>query len=74
MDLEEIRRTLTSGLEATMLEMEADGNRLVLSVVSDKFSGLNKVKRQQMVYALLSERISSGEVHAVSMVTRTADE
>ncbi len=74
MDLEEIRQTLTTGLEATMLELEADGNRLLLTVISDKFSGLNKVKRQQMVYALLNERISSGEIHAVSMVTRTPDE
>jgi acid stress-induced BolA-like protein IbaG/YrbA len=35
---------------------------------------LNKVKRQQLVYSLLSERISSGEIHAVTMTTLTSDE
>ncbi|MEK9871115.1 MAG: BolA/IbaG family iron-sulfur metabolism protein, partial [Gammaproteobacteria bacterium] len=35
---------------------------------------LNRVKRQQKIYALLDDRIKSGEIHAVSMVTKTPAE
>ena len=31
------------------------------------FSGLNAVKRQQKVYAILNSHIISGAIHAVSM-------
>ncbi len=74
MDLESIRQILESELGASQLDMQADGNKLLLSLVSDKFEGLSKVKRQQLVYALLNDRISSGEIHAVTMTTLTPDE
>ncbi|MBD3649303.1 MAG: BolA/IbaG family iron-sulfur metabolism protein, partial [Pseudomonadales bacterium] len=42
--------------------------------VSEGFEGLNRVKRKQIVYALLKGRIESGEVHAVTMKTLTPGE
>lgn len=74
MDLKSIRQDLVSGLGESQVDMQADGSKLVLALVSDKFEGLNKVKRQQLVYSLLNDRISSGEIHAVTMTTLTSDE
>lgn len=74
MDLESIRQILASELGESQVDMQADGSKLMLSLVSDKFQGMSKVKRQQFVYALLKDKISSGEIHAVTMTTLTSDE
>jgi len=42
-------------------------------VVSDKFEGLNRVRRQQLVYGLLKEEMA-GPVHALAMQTLTPAE
>ena len=74
MNLEEIRQLLESALGESQIEMQSEGNKLDLRLVSDEFVGMNRVKRQQLVYALLNDKISSGEIHAVTMKTRTVDE
>ena len=38
------------------------------------FAGLNAVKRQQKIYAILNEHIASGAIHAVSMKLRAPEE
>jgi acid stress-induced BolA-like protein IbaG/YrbA len=43
-------------------------------LVSEAFSGLSRVKRQQLVYSFLNEKINSGEIHAVSMKCLTPEE
>jgi BolA protein len=42
-------------------------------LVSDRFEGLSRVKRQQLVYGLLAEEMGP-EIHALSMRTLTPDE
>ena len=44
-----------------------------LTIVSDYFSNLTRVKRHQAVYKLLSEELSNG-VHALALHLFTADE
>ena len=60
MDVDEIRGLLEAGLG--------------LMLVSEAFSGLSRVKRQQLVYSFLNEKINSGEIHAVSMKCLTPEE
>jgi len=54
-------------LSGCEIELQAEGNKVSLVLVSEQFSGLNRVKRQQLVYKLLDQKISSGEIHAVTM-------
>jgi acid stress-induced BolA-like protein IbaG/YrbA len=54
------------------VEARMEGNHAHLSVVSETFKGLSPVKRQQMVYAALSDAIASGAIHAVHMKTLDA--
>lgn len=44
-----------------------------LTIVSDKFEGLNRVARQRMVYQLLADEIAGG-VHALAMTTTAPSE
>ena len=46
----------------------------MVSAVGDLFDGLNAVKRQQAVYDVLNEHISSGAIHAVTMRLSTPAE
>lgn len=54
--------------------VSGDGYHFDVTVVSDEFTQLNKVKRQQRVYQALNEQIQSGELHAVSIKTLTKSE
>jgi len=74
MNLEEIEQRLREAMNILSIELAADGNRLMVQIVSNDFVPLNRVKRQQLVYGALNELIASGEVHAVSMQTMTQDE
>ena len=74
MELVEINQLLKAALGNEPVDLQAEGNKLTLKLVSDKFAGLNRVKRQQLVYTILNEKIASGEIHAVTMKTLTPDE
>lgn len=74
MDEVEIRKLLSAGLGDCEIQLQAEGNKLMLVARGDVFKGLNRVKRQQLVYGLLNEKIGSGEIHAVSMKCLALDE
>ena len=74
MDESEIREILESGLGDCEIQLQAEGNKLMLLVTAAAFDGLNRVKRQQHVYKLLGDKIESGEIHAVSMKCQTPEE
>ncbi|XOV87280.1 MAG: BolA family protein [Pseudomonadota bacterium] len=63
----EIRALLAAELGDCDIKLQSEGNKLMLILTGDVFEGLNRVKRQQLVYGLLGDKISSGEIHAVSM-------
>jgi acid stress-induced BolA-like protein IbaG/YrbA len=69
---------ITTELNAELIECQVtvdggDGKYLV-TVVGDVFEGLNAVKRQQTIYKILNEHITSGAIHAVTMNLMTANE
>jgi acid stress-induced BolA-like protein IbaG/YrbA len=74
MDVPAIEAVLREKLPQCELELVAESNKLKLKIVSNEFAGLSRVKRQQKIYALLDDRIKSGEIHAVSMITQTLEE
>jgi len=74
MDVDEIQRLLEAGLGECDVTMQAEGNKLGLLLIAEAFSGLSRVKRQQLVYSFLNEKINSGEIHAVSMKCQTPEE
>ncbi|MDA1299115.1 MAG: BolA/IbaG family iron-sulfur metabolism protein [Proteobacteria bacterium] len=74
MDCSEIEAILAGALVAPRIAVSAEGNKIALDLTSESFEGLSRVKRQQLVYGLLKSRIESGEIHAVTMRTRTPSE
>ena len=74
MQAEEIKALLMAGLAGCEVEVSGEGNHFDISVVGDVFEGLNAVKKQQLVYAVINEHIASGTIHAVNIKTLTRAE
>lgn len=74
MDIPAIKALLADSFPNAHIELESEGNHLNVLIVSEVFQGLSPVKKQQKVLAVLNERITSGEVHAVHMKTLTPDQ
>lgn len=63
-----------AGMPGADVAVGGDGYHIDLTVVSDAFEGLNRVKRQQLVYGVLADVIRSGALHAVNIRALTAAE
>ncbi len=74
MSPEELRQHLLGTLPDCELEVQGDGSHFELRAVGACFSGLNRVKRQQLVYKALGELIPSGAVHAIQIRALTPEE
>jgi acid stress-induced BolA-like protein IbaG/YrbA len=71
---EELESQLKTAPGVDEVKVSGDGYHYTITVVSDTFLGKSKVARQQWVYALLKDYITSGSLHAVSMKTWTKEE
>lgn len=74
LDPKQIEIWIAAELPCSHLSVEGDGHHFSALIVSDEFSGLNRVRRQQRVNAILKSRFDSGELHALSMQTLTPEE
>ena len=70
---DDIRRAIEAGLACERVEVIGDGEHFQAFVVSNAFEGLSRVKRHQLIYAALGERMRE-EIHALSMQTLTPAE
>ena len=72
---EELQALLLSSLDgASHVVVTGDGYHYRAVIVSDVFLGKSKVARQQWVYAVLKQEITTGRLHALSMETWTKSE
>lgn len=69
-----IEQVLTDALAAERVLVGGDGRHFDITVVSAHFEGQRPVKKQQLVYAVLNEKIADGTIHAVMMKTLTPNE
>ena len=74
MNSNEIKDLLADPFKECDVEVEGEEGHYKVTIVGDVFEGLTKVKKQQMVYGHLNEKIKSGEIHAVMMTTLTPAE
>jgi acid stress-induced BolA-like protein IbaG/YrbA len=73
-DADSIEATIRGALECSHVEVRGDdGVHFEALVVSSAFTGLTRVRRHQLIYAALGERMRE-EVHALSMQTLTPEE
>jgi acid stress-induced BolA-like protein IbaG/YrbA len=71
---DEIAGLLTQALPNAIIDVQGDGYKYQVNVVSSDFAGLSRVKRQQAIYKVLNAHIQSGAIHAVNMLLQTPEE
>lgn len=74
MQASEVKQLIETQLEGCTVQTAGEGCDFQITVVGDLFAGMSPVKKQQAVYACLSEQIASGAIHAVSIKTFTPDQ
>ena len=74
MDPDQIKQLLDVELSQSEITVEGGDGKYLVTVVSNLFDGLNAVTRQQRIYQVLNEHISSGAIHAITMRLFTVEE
>lgn len=74
LSLADINQLLTKQYPNIQWQVTGDGYQYEVVGVGDEFAGLNKLKRQQLVYAVLNEAIADGRLHALTIRTFTPQE
>lgn len=74
MNPEDVQKMIEAGLPDCEVKVTGDGSHFEAVVIGEVFDGLSLVKKQQKVYATLGDKITSGEVHALTIKTFTAVE
>jgi acid stress-induced BolA-like protein IbaG/YrbA len=74
MNPQDVQQIIQAGLPGCEVKVEGDGSHFDAVVIGEVFAGLSAVKKQQKVYATLGDKITSGEVHALSIKTFTPEE
>lgn len=72
--IDDLRSRLDEAFADAQVTVAGEGNRFEIDIVSASFDGLNRVKRQQAVYAVIGGLIASGAIHAVTIRAATPDE
>ena len=74
MDPATVEQLIKAGLSDCEVIVKGDGSHFDAIVIGEVFADKSLVKQQQLVYATVVDRISSGELHALSIKTYTPKE
>ncbi len=65
--IEQIRSSIEAELEFVELDVQGEGGRYEIYIVSELFAGMNRVKKQQAVYRPIKPLLADGSVHAITI-------
>ncbi len=71
MEPDVIKELIEAGLENCEAQVTGDGSHFDAIVVGEIFDGMSLLNKQRTVYATLGDRITSGEIHALSIKAYT---
>ncbi len=74
MQAHEVTTLIQQHIPDAQVRVEGEGCSFSLIVVSPSFEGLTLLKKQQVVMALFSDRIASGEMHALTVKAYTPEQ
>lgn len=74
MSADDVKALLAAAMPETTFEVDGSGAKFSVRAVGDVFAGKRPVQRQQVIYAVLNDKIASGEIHAVTMSLYTPEE
>ena len=66
-----IKKIITANINDAKCSFEGDSCNLRVIVTSSAFSGMSLIDQHKMVMRLLEDKFKSGELHALSLETKT---
>ncbi|WJG08855.1 BolA family protein [Aliiglaciecola sp. LCG003] len=69
METNEIEILLKEQLGLAEVHVTSDGSHFQIIAISDQFDDMSRVKKQQMIYGPLKDKIADGSMHAISIKT-----
>jgi len=69
-----IKAIIEAGLADVQATVVGDGSHFEATVVGVCFEGKSLLQKQKMVYALLSDKITNGEIHAITIKAYSPEE
>lgn len=69
--LAEIKSLLEQALELEEVLVTSEGTHFKIVAVGECFDGMSRIKQQQTIYGPLMDRVTSGELHAITIKTFT---
>ncbi|TVP57374.1 MAG: BolA family transcriptional regulator [Halomonadaceae bacterium] len=74
MDAEMVRERLASALTDCDIQVENDGNHFLVVAIGERFAGMSRVKKQQLIYGYLEDALADGSIHALTIKAFTPAE
>lgn len=74
MDTKTIEQLIANGIPNAEITVTENSGKFEARIVSPLFADKNTLKRHKLVYATLSEQITSGAIHALTIKSFTPDE
>jgi len=71
---QEVVARIQAALNDAQVFVSGENCHLTLTIVSDAFFGKALLARHRLIQALFKEELASGNLHALSLVTRTPAE
>lgn len=71
MDAAMVKVLLQTHMDDCEFHVQGEGANYDITAIGAVFEGLRPVKKQQLVYAALSDHIADGSIHAVNIRTFT---
>lgn len=71
---DKIKQLIEQGMPTDSVEVSGGEGKYTAAVVSHEFNDLNLIKRHKLVYACVNEEITSGALHALTIVAKTPEE
>lgn len=71
---DEVLQRITTLLPDANVQIAGENCNFELMITSTGFAGQNMLQRQKSILALFKQDITSGDIHAMSIVAKTPDE
>lgn len=71
MNAQDLIHLLQLQLPNATIDAANEGNKFDVRVIDDSFEGKRLVARQQVILALVKDKIASGEIHALNIQALT---
>jgi acid stress-induced BolA-like protein IbaG/YrbA len=71
---EEIADLLKTELSLTDVKVKSEGSHFQIIAVDNRFEEMSRVKKQQLIYGPLSDKIADGTMHAITIKTFSVDQ